>query len=112
MLVFTQLSRFAHCSDHDAIKGCAFRSAFVRPLAAGALQLVLIVCIRFSGRPDQWIQMILQGVLAGIGSAAVVLGVGMVASERQRFVVEPLRRLWRTLTEQPTCPSRIAKNIS
>jgi O-antigen/teichoic acid export membrane protein len=74
------------------------RRAYARPLAAGALQAVLMAGIRLAGPPDHWLQLISQGVLAGIGSAVVVLAVGMTASERQRFVARPLSRFLQGLT--------------
>ena len=70
------------------------RRAYARPLAAGALQAVLMVGIRLSGPRDNWLQLILQGVFAGIASAVVVFSVGMTASERQRFLVQPAHRIW------------------
>jgi O-antigen/teichoic acid export membrane protein len=69
-------------------------SACVRPVAAGALQAILMVCIRLTGQPGDWLHLLLQGILAGTGSVALVLAVGVTTKERQRFLVQPLRRLW------------------
>jgi O-antigen/teichoic acid export membrane protein len=71
------------------------RSACMRPLAAGALQSILMLCIRFTGQPKDWTHLILQGAVAGTGSAALALFVGITARERQRFIVQPLQSLWK-----------------
>jgi O-antigen/teichoic acid export membrane protein len=82
------LQRVLHLSVKDLL-----RRACVRPLAAGALQAILMVCIRLTGQPKDWLHLVLQGVLAGAGSVAVVLVVGITATERQRFLVQPLHHL-------------------
>lgn len=74
------------------------RSAWVRPVAAGALQAIIMLGIRLTDQPGDWLHLVVQGVLAGAGSAAVVLSVGITATERQRFEVQPLRRLCRKST--------------
>lgn len=71
------------------------RWACVRPLAAGALQATLMVCIQLTGQPDDWSQLIVQGIAAGTATTAVVVGVGVTSLERQRYVVQPIRRLFR-----------------
>jgi O-antigen/teichoic acid export membrane protein len=71
------------------------RRACLRPMAAAALQALLFVSIRLLGRPDHWPQLILQGLLAGTASVAVVVAVGVAAAERQRFLMQPARRFWR-----------------
>jgi O-antigen/teichoic acid export membrane protein len=77
------------------------RRACTRPLAVAALQGVLFVSIRrLTGRPDHWLQLISQGILAGIGSAVIVLGLGVAAAERQRFLIEPIRRLRHAVTKR------------
>lgn len=75
--------------------GTYFRRACVRPLAAMVLQACLIICIRLTREPGSWIQLILQGLLVGVGSVVIAIFIGITASERQRFAVEPIRRLWR-----------------
>lgn len=67
-------------------------SACVRPAAVGALQAMLIVAIRLMGRPQDWHQLVLQGVIAGFGLAFTVLVVGLTAAERERFIMRPLQR--------------------
>ena len=74
------------------------RRAGLRPLAAGLLQAVWLVCIRLTGRPEHWLQLISRGMLAGLGSAIIVLGIGLASEERQRFLVQPLRRVWQSAT--------------
>lgn len=71
------------------------RSACVRPMATGALQALLFGCIRLTGHAGDWTHLILHGVLAGAGAAAIVLSVGITAAERRRFLLQPLRRLRR-----------------
>lgn len=77
-------------------------SACVRPVAVGMLLATLLACIRRTGQPGDW-HLILHGVLAGACAATVVLAVGVTAEERQRFVVQPMRRLLRR--ETPTVRS-------
>ena len=72
-------------------------SACVRPVAAGFLQAMIMVGIRLTGQSEDWLHLILQGVLAGVGSVAVALVVGVTTVERQRFVVKPVRRLFRKM---------------
>jgi O-antigen/teichoic acid export membrane protein len=71
------------------------KSACMRPVAVGVLLATLIMCIRRTGQPGDWLHLILHGVLAGTSAAAVVLVVGITAEERQRFLVQPMRRLLR-----------------
>jgi len=70
--------------------------AWGRPLAVGVLQAAIYASLRLAGRPDHWVQLITYGVVGGIGATAVVLGVGINAEERRRFVVNPLQRLFRS----------------
>lgn len=65
-----------------------------RPLAVGVLLAALIVCIRhISQQTEDWLHLILQGILAGTSAVIVVLAVGVTTEERQRFLVHPLWRL-------------------
>lgn len=75
------------------------RRACVRPIAAGAFQAVVMVCIRLVGEPEGWIQLGLQGIVAGAATVAIVVVVGLTGSERQRYLVRPIRRL--VGTEKP-----------
>lgn len=69
------------------------RRACMRPIAAGAFQAVVMVCIRLVGEPEGWIQLALQGIVAGVATVAIVVVVGVTGSERQRYLVRPIRRL-------------------
>lgn len=71
------------------------RRACLRPIAAGLVQASLIGGIRFSGAPLDWLHLVLQGAMAGLVSAIVVTFIGITADERQRYVIQPLRRLWK-----------------
>jgi Na+-driven multidrug efflux pump len=70
------------------------RGACGRPAVAVALQMAVLGAVRFSGRPEHWPQLMLQGTMAGLGSVAVLLAVGLDSRERRRFVVQPLSRLF------------------
>ncbi len=70
------------------------RRGWVRPLAVGVLQTAVITGVRLGGRPDRWMELIVQGLVAGIGMLIVLFVVGLAAEERRRFVLQPLRRLW------------------
>lgn len=76
-----------------SVKGFLYR-ACGRPVAGGALQVIFMVCMQLTGRADDWFQLALQAIVTGIVSAVIVFAVGITALERQRFVVEPLRRVW------------------
>lgn len=68
-------------------------AACVRPVVLGLLLAILLLCIRLAGRPNDWPHLLLHGMLAAVGAAALVLTVGVSAEERERFVVQPIRRL-------------------
>jgi O-antigen/teichoic acid export membrane protein len=70
------------------------RRSCVRPLGVAALETVFLLCLRLAGRPSYWPQLVSVGVLAGLGCAVIVLSVGVTAEERQRFLIQPLRRFW------------------
>jgi O-antigen/teichoic acid export membrane protein len=61
-----------------------FANACSRPLAAAALQWMLIELVRTAGRPDSWVQLVARGVVATAGSMAIVLAIGVTAPERRR----------------------------
>jgi hypothetical protein len=70
------------------------RRAWPRPLMAAALLTLLLGALRLAvGHPEGWTQLIAVGAVSGVVAAAVVLAVGVSAEERQRFIVQPLRRL-------------------
>ena len=69
-------------------------SACVRPVFVGALQAILILTIRLMGKPADWQNLFLQGGLAGVGLVVTVISIGLTTSERERFVVRPMQRLF------------------
>ncbi len=71
-----------------------FLSACVRPVAVGVLQISIILLIRIIGRPEGWIELCLQGVLAGVSFAIILLFLGITMKERKRFFWDPIRRFW------------------
>src|SRR5262249_55811157 len=66
----------------------------IRPAAAGALQTLLMLGIRLTGDATSWVSLIRHGILAGIGSGAVIAIVGLTTEERQRFLVRPIGKAW------------------
>ena len=77
------------------------RSICRRPLVVCMLLCVLILSIRLTGRPEDWLNLIMQGGLFGVGAVVVVLGVGVTAEERERFLWQPGRRLLRRNNHVP-----------
>jgi O-antigen/teichoic acid export membrane protein len=74
-----------------------FRHACARPVVAGALQaLIIVATIRVGGHARSWLQLIEQGVLAGVASAVVLLVIGVTKEERHKLIVTPLRRVMGT----------------
>lgn len=71
------------------LRGC------VRPLGAGVVQTMFFALVRLHGRPGSWVELLVQGIVGGIGSAVIVLVIGVTRDERQRFLFEPMRRLHR-----------------
>ena len=71
------------------------RRACARPLMVAVLQVVLLLGIRTIGQPTSWIKLVTQGFMATAASTLVVLAVGLTASERRRFLFQPLGRLVR-----------------
>ena len=69
------------------------RSACLRPVLAGVAQTILVASIRLTGAPSDWLHLILQGAVAGVALLAVTVSIGITAAERQRFLVQPLRRM-------------------
>lgn len=67
------------------------RNSCLRPMAASVFQALLMICIKLTGPAATFIHLLLQGSLAVVGSAAVLLVVGLDKEERQRFFVEPIR---------------------
>lgn len=72
-----------------------FRHAWTRPAAVTLLQALLMMALRLLGQPGDWAHLMLRGLAAGIGSAIIALGIGLSVDERNRFLMRPLRRIWR-----------------
>lgn len=70
------------------------RNSCLRPLAAGLLQVLLMMSIRSLGPADNFLFLILQGMAAGVGAIAILILAGLTREDRQGFVVAPLRSLW------------------
>jgi hypothetical protein len=91
------------------------RSAWGRPFLAVILQLLVIELIRGNGRPETWVQLIAQGVAASCAWALLVVGIGINAAERQRLLLQPLRRFrHREAAPEPTPappPSVLESNL-
>ena len=69
------------------------RESCVRPIAAGLLEAVLLVSIHLLlGSAQSFAHLALQGMLAGVGSIAIIISVGLTRDDRQRFLFDPLRR--------------------
>jgi O-antigen/teichoic acid export membrane protein len=69
------------------------RNSCMRPLAAGVLQAIIMICIKLIGHAENFIHLVFQGSLAVAGSAAILIVVGLTREERHRFLFEPLRRI-------------------
>lgn len=80
--------------------------ACVRPMVLGLLLAILLMCIRLTGRPNDWPHLLLHGMLAAASVVALVLMVGINTEERQRFVVQPIRRLLGKETLAPKADPR------
>lgn len=75
--------------------------ACVRPMVLGLLLAIVLMCIRLTGRPNDWPHLLLHGMLAAVSVVALVLLVGVSTEERRRFVVQPIRRLLKKETPAP-----------
>ena len=81
-------------------------AACVRPMVVGLLLAIILMGIRLTGRASDWPHLLLQGMLAAVSVAALVLMVGVNTEERQRFVVQPIRRLLKKEMPAPKANSR------
>ncbi|MEJ0084595.1 MAG: oligosaccharide flippase family protein [Pseudomonadota bacterium] len=68
------------------------RYACLRPLLVAAVDVGLLSLIRLSPRPENWADLILQGILAGAACIGSALAFGVTSDERHRFLVAPFRR--------------------
>jgi peptidoglycan biosynthesis protein MviN/MurJ (putative lipid II flippase) len=80
--------------------------ACVRPMVLGLLLAIVLMCIRLTGRPNDWPHLLLHGMLAAVSVVALVLMVGVNTEERHRFVVQPIRRLLKKETAAPKANPR------
>ena len=78
------------------------RKACIRPIIAGVLQAITMGCIKFTGHPANFFQLVLQGILAVVGSAAVLVVVGLTREEQKRFLIQPVRKLFNKRTAAET----------
>ncbi len=69
------------------LKACA------RPMAAGLIQILIIILVRLQGKPGNWFNLVFQGTIAAVGLGAVLFTVGLNGAERERFIVRPLQKL-------------------
>lgn len=69
------------------------RQACLRPVIAGVLLVMIICCIRLTGHPVDFIELVLQGILAAAGSVLVFVAVGISREERNRYLTKPIQRL-------------------
>lgn len=85
-----------------------FLQACVRPSVVGLLLALLIICIRnVAGPAGNWLHLVLQGFIAGAGSVTLILLIGVTVDERQRFIVQPVRRLLKRVFPTPVVISRV-----
>lgn len=68
------------------------RNSCIRPVVAGIFQLILMISINLLCPAGNFVQLVLQGLLAGSGALAILILIGLTREDRQRFLVEPLRR--------------------
>jgi len=71
------------------------RNSCIRPVIAGMLQAILMVSIRYIGPAENFVQLALQGILAGSGAIVAFLSVALTREDRQQFLVKPLHRLFK-----------------
>lgn len=69
--------------------------ACIRPFVTGVVQVIVIWSIRCMGRPQDWQNLILQGIMAGFGLLVAVLVIGLTAKERETYLLRPLQRIVR-----------------
>lgn len=74
------------------------RHSCLRPLAAGLLQLIVMIAVRRLDPADTFLQLAIQGGLAGSGALVALVFVGLNREERRRYLREPLRRLRKKTT--------------
>lgn len=73
----------------------AFFHASIRPFIVVCVLIPLLLLIRVSNHAVDWPTLIGQGTLAGLASVATVVLLGLAGAERERFVLRPLRRVFR-----------------
>ena len=73
------------------------RRACLRPVTVAVAQVVLILGVKSIGSVKDWMDLILQGLLAGSSCLVVVMFIGITAEERQRLLLQPIRSLFRKM---------------
>jgi len=68
-------------------------SAWARLVGVALLLAMLILGIRQLEQPEQWTELIMQGILAGCAAVAVLIIIGITAEERNRLLAKPIYRL-------------------
>jgi O-antigen/teichoic acid export membrane protein len=79
----------------------AFLGAIVRPIGVAAILTVGILAIRSTGPAQDWSHLIVHGVLAGLIAGGAVLSVGVSSTEREQFLLAPVRRVLRRFFPAP-----------
>lgn len=69
------------------------RKACARPTVVGMLFAIVLAGIARMAQPVDWLDLILQGLLAGVSAVALVLAVGINSEERRRLILQPLNDL-------------------
>jgi O-antigen/teichoic acid export membrane protein len=69
------------------------RRACGRPAAVAVLLAIAIVLIRLGGTPQDFLHLVFQGLVAVVATGVIVLGVGITAAERHRYLIQPISRL-------------------
>jgi len=75
--------------------------ACIRPAVAGLLQAIVMLGIRWAGTAETWFALGLQGLIAGGAAMVLGIGFGLTDTERRRFIMGPLRGVWRRVTFVP-----------
>lgn len=73
--------------------------ACLRPLATGAIQVIVILIVRSLGKPPDWTHLVLHGILAGAGLLATAIVIGLTTDERETYVIKPWQRLFRSVSQ-------------
>lgn len=70
-------------------------TVWMRPCVVGALSAGTLILLRHVlPSSSSWADLFVSGALAGVGVAVLIIVVGLDASERNRFVFQPLNTVW------------------